>query len=653
MIVVIKYLLLYLIIISGNIFVSYKFHKKTCQTISPTIMLIMGIMYIFGLAGLLKEGVYITSFLCIVAGSYTIIKSYCGRTIKSDIKSWIDTGFVFFSILFLIFAFTTYNKLFTAADDYNYWSIACKNMYYLDDFITNDNAIIRTVYPPYPTIIQYFSEKIIGQNRQGIELFISMMLGFSLMLPFLKNIKGKKIIESICILGIIIAIPAIFIDSWFYGMIYVDTLLGLLIGYTLFEYYTSKKDKFLIFSISLSLMTMSLIKPTGFFIACFTVLIFICDFIIYTIRHNKNRKEIIKQVFDFKKIKIFIIFILICVCTFMSWEIYKTYFTNAPATFVSAEKDYEGSAVTYFFKTLYISIVGGETGNADVSSNVNIFTHIFDTTIYSKVPIELTAGTWLIMFMAIGIIIYEKVFKDYNKEKFGVFMISIYIGTFIYICFYQAVYVIRFPNFEAVAHASIERYIGTYLVAILFVIVGILINYLNEKEINNKSIYILLLGLILIFTPIQPIANLTIVSGGANMAIKEDILYMINMTKDIKELVDQDEKIYAIDQKSNENENITKFKYYIYPLEIDYAERYDNNDNMEAISNQIQKLENQLYNDYNYVIILDTNEYFNEHFNSLFLDDKVYSYALYKVEKDYENKTVKLSPIYINETKSY
>ena len=46
------------------------------------------------------------------------------NTLKNNI---LTKGLVVFTILFVVFSFSTYEKLFTAADDYNYWSMAVKN----------------------------------------------------------------------------------------------------------------------------------------------------------------------------------------------------------------------------------------------------------------------------------------------------------------------------------------------------------------------------------------------------------------------------------------------------------------------------------------------------------------------------------------------
>ena len=161
LITVCGYFWIYIIILSGSIFISYYFNKRTSQTIPVAILTMMLVLYLFGLIGQLKLGVYTIAILYPIMAIYALIREKLKNELNTLKNNILTKGLVVFTILFVVFSFSTYEKLFTAADDYNYWSMAVKNMYYLDDFVTNDNAIIRTLYPPTPNLLQHFFEKII------------------------------------------------------------------------------------------------------------------------------------------------------------------------------------------------------------------------------------------------------------------------------------------------------------------------------------------------------------------------------------------------------------------------------------------------------------------------------------------------------------
>ena len=521
--IICRYILLYFIIISGSLAISYKFKKRICQTLPVAFFSIMIILYIFGLLQCLKIGVYLITFIYPILFLICIIHSSIKKNLKEFFKNYIVTPDVLiFTLLFSAFGVSTYNRIFTACDDYGYWSMAVKNMFYLDDFVTNSNSIIRLVYPPFPTILQYFFEKVIGENRQGIELFATILFGLSLLLPLLKNLKPKRIISLICISGVILAIPAIFIESWFYFTIYVDSLLGLLIGYVLFEYYTSSKDTFSILSLILGISVLTLTKPTGFFISLIIMGIIGLDYIFNLF--NKNLKSFIKSLFNLKNLKIIIILFVAILIAYSSWTIYKS---KVP-TDIENKSNKQESSISYVVQTIWSTFTGNSQNTKDVTSFVNLLTDLFDKNTYSSKPFGMSAGTWISLFVILSILLYKFVYKDDDKKRFIKYMSSIFIGTFVYICFLQVAYVIEFPDIEAVSHASIERYLGTFLMAILIVLIGIFIDYNNKKENYSCSTYVLILAVVLIFTPITPISNITIASGAFNNSIKSDAQKIIN-----------------------------------------------------------------------------------------------------------------------------
>lgn len=522
-IIILKYILLYFIITSGSFAISYKFNKKICQTLPVSFFSIMIILYIFGLFQCLKIGIYVIAFLYPILFLICIIHSSVKKSFKQFFKNYIATpDLLIFTFLFGVFGVSTYNRIFTACDDYGYWSMAAKNMYYLDDFVTNPNSIIRLIYPPFPTTLQYFFEKIIGENRQGIEFFATILFGLALLLPLFKNLKSKRKMAFLCICCIILAVPAIFIESWFYLTIYVDSLLGLLIGYILFEYYTSPKDSFLILSLALGMAVLALTKPTGFFIALIVLGIIGLDHIINMF--SKNLKMFVKQLFNLEKLKIIIILFVVIISTFSSWEIYKSKTTVN----IENENKYEESSLKYVIETIYNTITGNSQNTEDIISCMNLPADLFDKTTYSSKPFGMSAGTWFCIFIIISIIFYKFVLKDENKKKFIVYIGSIFVGTFVYICFLQVAYIIEFPDAEALSHASLERYLGTFLMAILILILGIFIDYNNKKEKYSRSTYVFILAAVLIFTPIAPISNLTISSGAINNSIKRNAQKMID-----------------------------------------------------------------------------------------------------------------------------
>ena len=280
-----RYVLLYAVIISGSIFISYKTNKKIEKCIAPNIAIIILVLYVFGMFELLKYGVWFISIVNILLGLYTIIKNWRNR---NEVKTKILTsGFGFFTIIFFILMLTSYNKNLVDYDHYLYRSLNTKIMYYTDCMSKGFQAL----YPPSINLLEYFFMKIIGVYLQGIEAFAVQIFGFALLLPLFDRIKNNKFINTIVTI-VIICVPAILGNLIFYEAAYPDALLGLLIGYSMYILCTEENNKFKSLSVILALAVTTLTKPAGFYISG----IVIGMYLLVELLNNKcnNKENIIK-----------------------------------------------------------------------------------------------------------------------------------------------------------------------------------------------------------------------------------------------------------------------------------------------------------------------------------------------------------------------
>ena len=122
---VIGFLLVYITIVFGSMFFSSILNKKIEKTIAINIALIILELYLFGILGILKQGVYIVIIINIILGIIAIIKK------KKEILELIVTpGFVFFTIVYFALMITSFNKALTHWDQFWYRSVNTKVMFY-------------------------------------------------------------------------------------------------------------------------------------------------------------------------------------------------------------------------------------------------------------------------------------------------------------------------------------------------------------------------------------------------------------------------------------------------------------------------------------------------------------------------------------------
>ena len=324
MTIILKYILIYVSIILGSTAFSTIFNKRIEKTIALDIFVKIIVLYIFGIIGLLKIGTYVVLYLPIILGIFILIKN---RKEKETIINNVFTiGLGFFSIIYFGFAITTFAKVSNLWDEYSYWSLASKNMFYHNSLLNYEGMKMNILYPPVPTIWQYFFTSTIGTYKQGIEIFASQILSFAMLLPLFKKVtKKSKVIVKVCISIMIMCLPCIF--TYFYESIYVDALLGIIIGYIFIQMYKETDKKFSFLCIGCAFSLLALTKATGFYIALILIAVMILQKIIencFKIKDGRGKlKEKAKENLKLNsKIKVFIkeekqtiltIFIFICI----------------------------------------------------------------------------------------------------------------------------------------------------------------------------------------------------------------------------------------------------------------------------------------------------------------------------------------------------
>lgn len=301
----------------GSIFLADKFQKKIENCFLLTFLFTMLGLYVASFFNLLEASVWAIAIFWILLGIRTLWK----HRKKEDMffrKQVATTAFLLFTILFFAFLTFDFTKMLTNWDQYSNWSMLAKNAFYNDTWI----ADIGVQYPPVPTALQYFFMKIAGEYRQGIEIFAMQMLTFSCLLPLLEGTKEQKI-SKIAISIIILCIPAIFIMMNFYDSSYPDVLMGVLLGFILTTYLLEEDKKYQKVVLALSFSILTLIKPTGVFVAIIAVVMFV----LYEIFSNKS-KHSFKKIITSSRIKWCIVFLFIILVTYASWIGYKSLYAG-------------------------------------------------------------------------------------------------------------------------------------------------------------------------------------------------------------------------------------------------------------------------------------------------------------------------------------
>ena len=608
--IIIGYIMLYFVIMLGSTFISYKTKKSLSSSISIDILTNIAVLYVFGIFNILLIGVITTTVVSIILGIYALVKMN-----KTQRNTLVDFGTIFFSIVYFVLSITTYERIPNIWDEFTCWSLFTKKM-----FITN---IYETdCYPPVPTIWQYYCCKLIGNYTQGIEMFGLYIFSFSLSLPLFNIKKEKSLIYNLALSVIIICLPGIFSETYFYEAPYADAILGLLLGYIFVERIFNTKYKY---SLLVALFVLALTKGTGFYIAITTL---ICFFVYDVIKQIRNKEKIDKK----KCISKIIIFLLI-LSSLVSWNIYiNLNITREDNINIISESKLDETGIKKFITSFFTASMKTTSSSlmADMIQD-NLITMLIKGSLINSY-IQLSIGGFTLL-LAFGFVL---LYKKNNKAK----NVAIYTfgGLILYIGFLQLAYFTKFNMQEALTHNSFSRYMSSYYIAMVMAFVALVI---DSKSVDYKRDISVLMIIILALTPLKDIANITINSGFYNYKMKKELSTIIEETNKLKQEIPANSKIYVINQQLEDN----KFKYYMLPEnDVEMGVYFGNN----FAENEKEQFENILYNTYDYVYIRETDDYFNNNYQELF-NEKIEKKATYKVIKDNGKENLKLERIDINE----
>lgn len=620
--ILLRIILLYAIIVGGSIFIACKTNKKIEHCIAINFGLIILSLYIFGLFEILKYGVWVISTLNIILGIYTIIKNWKNQ--ESLKKTILTPGFAFFSIIFFILLMVSYNKNLVDYDHYFYRSFNTKVLYYTDSMSRGYTAL----YPPSINLLEYFFMKIIGQYIQGIEAFAVQMLGFSFLIPLFDR-KTKSKFMNLVITLVLICMPAILPNLIFYESAYPDALLGLIIGYIIYALYTKEDNKFKILSVSIALMLMTITKPAGFVIAGIVIAMYL---LIELLNSKCNKKENILKFIKSKELKNIIILTILVVSIFASWKIF-TKVNNKYNIGTRGENAarVDGNAIEFTFKNILTTTFGYYEENHEAADSNNKLIPAIYSIYTTTAPVRLTAYGVIMVIILAGLIVYKNVIIQENKKKFANYIIALTIGLVVYIMFLQLSYILKFSTEEMLGHNGLNRYLPTFLLGMIYFIIAIAIKNMEENH-ARKINYIILLVIIISFTHMQSIANVSITSGISNI---NSIEYCNNgriPARKINDKIENEARVITISQEDKTNIFNWMIKYYLYPEHHVDVYNQVKEKQVESIKQKITEGEENYY-----IYFVSVDEELNKLINKWFnIEIKLEKETLYKVENKVE-----------------
>ena len=510
--------------------------KKFEETIGLTFIAIGLWILLFGYLGDMSLGILTVHLLSLLAFVFICFTAENGR-------DYFTPGCLFFLILTGFLALYDRSNVRTGWDEYDHWGLVVKDMFVSDQLPMHAGSVVFVPnYPPMMALVQYWFEKTRGIFSEGILYFAYHMFAYSVLMILFTGIKWRDWKKLIPLALIVFLIPAAVFDAYFHS-IDIDAFLGVIAAYPLICYFLGVNNKklegFDLFRMTMGLCAIVMTKETG------VVLVAISYGIVLGDALRRSGRKLLHDV-------------AFCQYTggtfcaayvFLLWEVYLnrsinfiriiltiTLLLGASGILIwKKQKDRLQSVLTAFaanrhrkaWTALILVILGiilvqctkllpytaksislqgimnlliGQ-GQAYQYTSIKVFLkYIFEGQVFLKTAY---LYAWMILLMIIGIFDYLAGREQYRTEIFRRVALPLFIGSIAYYLFLMISYLFVFTQEEAVQHEGAKRYLRSYLLMVLIILVMMIIHYSREWDasgLHNVIWYIM--AAIIIITPV-------------------------------------------------------------------------------------------------------------------------------------------------------
>lgn len=619
------------ILASGSVFCSVKFDKKFEEILPITCMGIGVILFLFGIVGALKAGVYFiiaASMLFYILTGYVLMKHHDYLVLLK--KNCFTVGSLFFCFLTIILSVSLKGLLASKWDEFSHWIDIVKVMTTLDDFGTNPQSFSAfQSYPPAMTLFQYMLQKVnlILNPRQGFSewrvYFAYQIYFIAVLLPFFKNIQWKELVKIISLILIILVTPVVFYAD-IYCSAYIDPFLAILAGAgfsAVILQKSTEKDIYYSIYVFLVISTLVLSKDAGIIFALFLSILYVTD---YCISHQ----IIEKHLWNASTIgNIAVPFLAVFIPKILwKWEL-----TSSKARISFETHINLGTLVNVFLGK-------DDSYRTEVLKNyIQAFFDEYITIGYTRNHINYFA---LFTIMTIALIVIFKLFYEKNRIQGSyafLCTINIILQLITFIVGMCILYMFNFSEYEALRLASFSRYLNIIFLATALIILLSLWTIIFEISCLKSRKYGMILCLcILICAPLKAgiIDSLNGANRDASVQNKEPYNELIDK---IMEVCDGDDVIYLIAQQdSGYHRWIIRFSVRPNRIEGSYSigEPFYDGD-IWTEEKTAEEWQQELIENYDYVALYSLNDYFYENFSEVFADpDSIYEDGVYRVDKE-------------------
>lgn len=568
---------------------------------------------------------------------------------KKTVETVLTPGFVFFIVVSALFIIILANKqpYFKHWDEFSFWGVAAKTTFENKKLYTMfDSSMINISYPPALPVWSVFMQFCGGRFSEWMVYAAYDILMTSVMAMLFARVKWKNYL-----LWPLLSVTAVSLTyhfwyslegSYLYMNSYSDIPLGILFGGALLAYFATTEEQSLPhYAVAvLGIMLLPMVKDVG--LALGLVVWFIVSFDLLV-----GQKWPTKKVFGTEKWfgkAVYIIGLLAAM--FLSYQIWTIH--------LGSVIEVERNAVPYEY-----SIVQMFTGQDPYFNQVlkKMLDWLSTTMLTNFGVIKEMLLVFTVIPVAVALLCKEK----RNIIRVGAVAIEMLAGFALYYLFQAYAYAAIFAHKQDVPLWSFERYVSTYPIGWIFVIVGLCVFAVSEwrfKKLPNTlpgiAVCVLSLFSLWYYAPVA-FDQFLLTSPKVQQPIPELRTFMINEARAFYGALDNDDRIYFICQGSDGGEWFY-FNYEFMPaytsqgmgggffIPVDTTEKipYGKPADKAMFSEFI------IDDGIDYIFVQKLDDYFHQEFGPMFSDNLMgfYDGTVYMYKVTVENDEVFCVPVY-------
>jgi|BioPla2DNA2_1021312.scaffolds.fasta_scaffold23947_1 hypothetical protein len=627
-------IILYGLLLAGGFFGAAVLNRRFEEILPISIMSMAVLLFLFGVFKMLEIGVVAVLTIIILLYAISAIKLIKNKK-NAFVENFFTPAFFIFTAIYLVLNYAQLGLVARFWDEFSHWMDCVKAMTCLNDFVADpESHSLFRAYPPIMSLFQYFVQKLyllIYPDRPFNEwrMYLAyQMFALSALFPFFSKLSLKNPLKNL-FCSIVVFVSPILFEPNFYSTLYIDPFLSILTAAGFFAILKMRKDGVYYTYMSLLCATLVLAKEVGLFFAVFIAFAVIVDCIIRVVG---DRDENLGAYY-YKKAWPMLMPLLSLVLAKLLWNyVLKQYGLNGNS----------GSQIDLWnYTRMFFTHCDTTYRQAVVDSFKKAFL---------QKALYVGRGTYIsyyslffILFLLIYLILKRTVNDAVTRRRYRAVTAIIMLQTMLYIYCLGAVYVYNFSEYEATRLASYPRYMGIEYMAL-----GLMVSLGAIELINNnfewKSTHFVIIAVL--FAIIFPF-KIVIDFLGRDMIRDENVMVRAELDE-LKNIInkhcDGNDKIYYISQESDGYDfYVTKFNARPNWVAVDGflgwslgGPFYDGDIWYINISSDelMQKL---IEEEYNYLAIYRTNNYFIENYADIFLNTgEIKENSLYRVNAEAE-----------------